>query len=292
VPIIIKQKMILQKEIRSIAEKLKVPSDTIDKDYVLGHFLNELFRQNWAINNFLFKGGTCLKKCFFEEYRFSEDIDITIIDQNFELTRKQIDGICSTITQKTGIVFNILKFEKTLFKDVHVGWDIEICFWGANHGRNELPKFGKDCHTKIWCEFRMYEKVLFPKEDRALIHLFSDADPKPITIPCYSLQEVLAEKMRALLQRNRGETRDYFDLWYIKTHVKGINWEEVKIAFFEKCIFKNIEYNSVTDFFKPERMKQVEVTWDKRLNHQLPQKLDKNVVMEDLRLFFEDLFKI
>ena len=48
--------MISQKEIRTIAEKLKVPSDTIDKDYVLGHFLNELFKQPWAINNLIFKG--------------------------------------------------------------------------------------------------------------------------------------------------------------------------------------------------------------------------------------------
>ena len=52
--------MILQKEIRTIAERLKVPSDTVDKDYVLGHFLHELFKQHWAINNLLFKGGSCL----------------------------------------------------------------------------------------------------------------------------------------------------------------------------------------------------------------------------------------
>lgn len=282
--------MILQKEIRTTAENLKVPSDTIDKDYVLGHFLNEMFRQPWAIEHFLFKGGTCLKKCYFEEYRFSEDIDITITDQHFELTRKQIESVCKTITQKIGIVFNILKFEKTLFKDIHVGWDIEICFWGANHGRNEIPKFGKDCHTKIWCELRMYEKVFFSKENRKLIHLFSDAESVSITIPCYSLQEVLAEKMRALLQRNRGEARDYFDLWYIKTHVEGIDWNAVKQAFLEKCEFKNIEFQRAEDFFKPERLKQVEITWDKRLNHQLPQKLDKKVAIDYLRTFFEDLF--
>lgn len=224
--------MISQKEIRTIAEKLKVPSDTIDKDYVLGHFLNELFKQSWAINNLLFKGGTCLKKCYFKEYRFSEDIDATITNPSFVLTKKQIEVICSSITTKIGISFRILKFEKTLFKDQHIGWDIEICFWGANHSKNELPKFGKDCHTKIWCEFRFYETVLFPSENRKLIHLFSDADKIDISIPCYSLKEVLAEKMRSLIQRNRGEARDYFDLWHIKNNTPNINWEEVKIVFF------------------------------------------------------------
>lgn len=283
--------MISQKEIRTIAEKLKVPSDTIDKDYVLGHFLNELFKQPWAINNLIFKGGTCLKKCYFEEYRFSEDIDATITNPSFELTKKQIEVICNDITNKIGISFRILKFEKTLFKDQHIGWDIEICFWGANHSKNELPKFGKDCHTKIWCEFRFYEIVLFPSENRRLIHLFSDADKVDISIPCYSLKEVLAEKMRSLIQRNRGEARDYFDLWYIKNNNHNINWEEVKMAFLQKCAFKSLEFTSVSDFFEPDRIKQVEITWDIRLNHQLPQKVDRILILKELELFFIDLFK-
>ena len=283
--------MISQKEIRTVAEKLKVPSDTIDKDYVLGHFLNELFKQPWAINNLIFKGGTCLKKCYFEEYRFSEDIDATITNPSFELTKKQIEVICNDITNKIGISFRILKFEKTLFKDQHIGWDIEICFWGANHSKNELPKFGKDCHTKIWCEFRFYEIVLFPSENRRLIHLFSDADKVDISIPCYSLKEVLAEKMRSLIQRNRGEARDYFDLWYIKNNNHNINWEEVKMAFLQKCAFKSLEFTSVSDFFEPDRIKQVEITWDIRLNHQLPQKVDRILILKELELFFFDLFK-
>jgi predicted nucleotidyltransferase component of viral defense system len=213
--------MILQKEIRTVAETLNVPLDTIDKDYVLGHFLKEMFRHPWARDNFLFKGGTCLKKCYFESYRFSEDIDATIVNPDFVLTKKQIADICDNINRETGIAFNILKFEKTLFKDVHVGWDIEICFWGANHGRNEVPTFRKDCHTKIWCEFRFYETVLFPKEERSLIHLFSDAADVTVKIPCYSIHEVLAEKMRSLIQRNYGTPRDYLicgtlkPMWHI-----------------------------------------------------------------------------
>jgi predicted nucleotidyltransferase component of viral defense system len=267
-----------------------VPSDTIDKDYVLGHFFNELFKQPWAISNLLFKGGTCLKKCYFEEYRFSEDIDATITNAAFILTKKQIEDVCNAITVNIGIAFRILKFEKTLLRDEHIGWDIEICFWGANHGKNEAAKFGKDCHTKIWCEFRFYEKILFSNENRKLLHLFSDAEKIDITVPCYSLHEVLAEKMRSLIQRNRGEARDYFDLWYIKNNVDSIDWIAVKAAFLEKCNFKNIPFNSVEDFFKPDRLSQVEINWEKRLNHQLPQKADRIMAIKELQLFFNDLF--
>lgn len=31
-------------------------------------------------DTWVFKGGTCLKKCFFETYRFSEDLDFTVLD--------------------------------------------------------------------------------------------------------------------------------------------------------------------------------------------------------------------
>jgi predicted nucleotidyltransferase component of viral defense system len=282
--------MILQKEIRTIAEKLKVPANTIDKDYVLGHFLNELFKQQWAIDNFLFKGGTCLKKCYFEQYRFSEDIDITVTNPNFALTSQQMESICRSVTQKIGIFFKIIKFNEVLFQDKMVGWDVEICFLGANHNKSMQPVFGKDCHTKIWFDIRLFENLLFPSVQKPLIHLFSDTDLIGVQIPCYSLHEVLAEKMRSLIQRNRGEARDYFDLWYIKTNVADIDWEMVKMAFVEKCRFKAVEFNGVDDFFKPERLKQVETTWEKRLNHQLPQKTDREFVINDLKNFFTNLF--
>jgi hypothetical protein len=30
-------------------------------------------------NQWVFKGGTCLKKCYIETYRFSEDLDFTVL---------------------------------------------------------------------------------------------------------------------------------------------------------------------------------------------------------------------
>lgn len=97
--------------------------------------------------------------------------------------------------------------------------------------------------------------------------------------------------MRALIQRNRGEARDYFDLWYIKTHTNEIDWQGVKEAFLKKCIFKNIIFDDVSDFFKPERMNQVAITWNKRLSHQLRTQVDRGMVMNELEVFFTELFE-
>ncbi len=50
---------------------------TIEKDYALGWILHAV-AQHPAASKWVFKGGTCLKKCFFNTYRFSEDLDFTI----------------------------------------------------------------------------------------------------------------------------------------------------------------------------------------------------------------------
>lgn len=77
--------MILKKEIETKAEEQNIPKTTIDKDWVLGHFIDALFSIPECKENLIFKGGTCLRKCYISNYRFSEDLDFTCINPEFEL---------------------------------------------------------------------------------------------------------------------------------------------------------------------------------------------------------------
>ncbi len=54
--------------------------DIVEKDYVLGWLLAGISNHKELASNWVFKGGTCLKKCFFETYRFSEDLDFTVLN--------------------------------------------------------------------------------------------------------------------------------------------------------------------------------------------------------------------
>lgn len=283
---------ILQKEIQEFAEQSGVPANTIDKDYVVGHFLNGLFAQQWAKENFIFKGGTCLKKCYFDAYRFSEDVDITITDKDFKLTQSQIVDVCNGISEKTDISFNLLKFNEVFSNNNFMGWDIKICFWGANHRRNEIPIFREYCHTFIETDARLYELQLLESETRNIMHPYSDRELITANVPCYSIHEILSEKMRSLLQRNRGEARDYYDLWYIKNNIPDIDWVTVKSAFFEKCRFKNISFHRPDDFFQEDRLIQAQTNWENRLKHQLPKGMwvESKAAMEELSIFFNELF--
>lgn len=87
--------MIDKFEIFEIARSLGLQSSTIEKDYVLGWILMGIERNSKTSNSWIFKGGTCLKKCFFDECRFSEDSDFTLIgsmqmDESILKTIKEI----------------------------------------------------------------------------------------------------------------------------------------------------------------------------------------------------------
>ena len=71
--------MIPKREILELATSSGIRPHVIEKDYVLGWMLAGI-HQHQIGKTWVFKGGTCLKKCYFETYRFSEDLDFTLSD--------------------------------------------------------------------------------------------------------------------------------------------------------------------------------------------------------------------
>src|SRR5262245_31694582 len=71
--------MIDKREILAISEQTSLSPHVVEKDYVLGWMLAGIYGHEDLAENWVFKGGTCLKKCFFETYRFSEDLDFTLL---------------------------------------------------------------------------------------------------------------------------------------------------------------------------------------------------------------------
>lgn len=72
--------MITVFELRERVREWSLREDVVEKDYALGWLLwgiasHPILGQTWV-----FKGGTCLKKCYFETYRFSEDLDFTLVE--------------------------------------------------------------------------------------------------------------------------------------------------------------------------------------------------------------------
>lgn len=72
--------MIDRSEVLAVASDLSLTHDIVEKDYVFGWLLAGIYAHEPVAAAWTFKGGTCLKKCYFETYRFSEDLDFTLGD--------------------------------------------------------------------------------------------------------------------------------------------------------------------------------------------------------------------
>ena len=72
--------MIPHGEILALRGEWNLRGDVIEKDYVLGWMLAAIAQQPELTDTWVFKGGTCLRKCYYETYRFSEDLDFTVIE--------------------------------------------------------------------------------------------------------------------------------------------------------------------------------------------------------------------
>lgn len=99
--------MIKTREIQQKAQRDGVRDTQIEKDYVLSWILWGVARHQALAQCLVFKGGTALKKIYFDDYRFSEDLDFTLIDQ--QVTNDQLlawfDQSFSTVLEAANIPF-------------------------------------------------------------------------------------------------------------------------------------------------------------------------------------------
>ena len=80
--------MIEPKEINKVATENKVNDRQIERDYVLSWVLFAISKNKILNEAMVFKGGTVLKKAYMDDYRFSEDLDFTLLDET--ITNDQI----------------------------------------------------------------------------------------------------------------------------------------------------------------------------------------------------------
>jgi Uncharacterized conserved protein len=286
--------MISKNEINKLALEQKVRTTTIDKDWVLGHFIDAIYTIPECRNNLIFKGGTCLKKCRFPSYRFSEDLDFTAISDNFVFDMTMLKKIVGLVAERTEMLLHVQSLENLQFNNQITGYCAKIKFWGADHSKNQQPTEPNRWQTSIKIEIILYEKMIFTPEIANVIHNYSDnLTENAQNIPIYSINEVLAEKIRALIQRSYTAPRDYFDIWYLSKHVETIDWKEIVKGFSKKVEYKNLQFSGVEQLINENNDKILKSAWINSLEHQIESgKLPKyEIVRNDLKILFEKIFK-
>jgi predicted nucleotidyltransferase component of viral defense system len=283
------RKMIKQKEIAEIANSKNVPKTTIDKDWALGHFLNAMYSFKEVCENFVFKGGTCLHKCYIQDYRFSEDLDFTLLDEKFLVDKAFINKTIKKATEQSGIKFSLSLLQNQIYKDVPQGYKAEIKFWGADHSPNQRPLPPSRWQTHIKLDISFSEKLLKAAVEKEIIHPYSDANVIQNKAVCYDFMELLSEKIRALKQRNRP--RDVYDVWYLSKLTNDSLFPELKDLLFKKSELKNLTIQGSSDFVNEEKYLKNKQAWQDNLAHQLSvQDLpDFDIIYDELTLFIKTL---
>lgn len=283
--------MILQKEIVTIAAQKGVVKSTIDKDWALGHFIDAIFSIPELRQKLIFKGGTCLKKCYIPDYRFSEDLDFTSTDKDFILPRKHLENISALLKQRVEMPTHIESLKELRFKDKLTGYEAIIKFWGSDHSRNDSPPAPRRWQTKVKIEIILYELILFPVSYRDVVHSYSDKlTENALQVPCYSIEEVLAEKIRSLIQRSYTAPRDFYDIWYLSKHFPELDYKLIADAFHKKLAFKGHSFSAVEQLINSENDKHLSAAWKNSLAHQITGELpDFETVKNELLILFNKI---
>ncbi len=264
--------MIRKKEVQDKANAWGVKPETVEKDYVLGHVLAGINQHLGA--QLIFKGGTCLRKCYFPSYRFSEDLDFSSRESDFILESQVIKQILSDVSAHTGILFEPVIIELIRHKDIKKGYRIRIKYWGPNHDKNEPPPPPDRWMTFIKLEVSTEELILLTPVQKSLFHPYSDLLLSESPLYCYVLDEVIVEKLRSLVQRAYTAPRDYYDLYILTLDFASGDWQRIKPYFLEKMLHKGIECTGPEQLVEPGSIERVRKAWSASLTHQLDQKED------------------
>ena len=265
--------MIKPTEIQQKARDAGVRDQQIEKDYVLSWILKGIAQHDQLSKILVFKGGTVLKKVYFEGYRFSEDLDFTLL--NSDVTNEQIfkwfREIFEYIRDEANIPLGIID-------------DTEHDDGGINFYIGYVGPFGgQGSNKKVKVDISRSEKLEFEPVYKPVFLEYSDLEVHQLL--CYPLEELLVEKIRSVMQRMQA--RDLYDIWYL-LEVHGMDVDFYLNEFRNKCVSKGLNPGDFPSKLK-ERLPQYKGRWQSSLREQIPDSLDFEQVEREIQRHLKKL---
>jgi predicted nucleotidyltransferase component of viral defense system len=238
--------MIPVEEIKAAAKSSSVPTSTIERDYAQGWLLANIPAVELAL-----KGGTGIRKAYIPDYRFSDDLDFTVLRTlGFEEIHRVL--LAAVVSARDA---SLIPFDPALdLRENRNGFVTDVFFGMLLSGRSRLK-------IKMDISKQSTEGHLLPLVQRQLIHPYSDRCEG--TLSAYSLEEMSAEKVRSLFQRTRA--RDLYDVHRL---VVG---RKIDLGVFEGILRRKFEIRSVVADMAElrSRKSQFEGGWKQSLMHQM-----------------------
>lgn len=259
--------MIKPGEIQKLAAINKVKDGQIEKDYVISWILYGISQNLFLHSNLIFKGGTVLKKAYFKDYRYSEDLDFTLADDAIDNEKifSEFKKLFEFVREEANIPLQ--RKPETLFESGNVNF--YLLYGGPLGGL-----FGR---KDLKIDFTRNELITFKILDTPLFREYSDLTV-PFSVNCYSKQEVLIEKMRSLMERT--QPRDIYDLWYLLEN-DNLDISDFAKEFFQKAIHKGFNPADLIEKVSAKEAKYKSL-WQNYLSNQIHALPDFDGVFRDL----------
>lgn len=270
--------MIDRLEVLDFSREVGLAPEIVEKDYVLGWLLGAIFSHEVLLAGWLFKGGTCLKKCYFETYRFSEDLDFTLRNPDHlqqEFLSATFFEIADWIYEQSGIELprEVITFEVCENPRGRRSVQGRIGYRGPLQRRGSVPRVKLDLTDD--------ERIVLEPVWREVHHPYQDRPEEGIHALCYCYEELFAEKIRALAERMRP--RDLYDVVHLYRHGEATCDRALVLrTLTEKCAFKGLPVPNSESISNSPLRAELESEWENMLAHQLPQ-------LPPLALFSDEL---
>jgi predicted nucleotidyltransferase component of viral defense system len=273
--------MIDKREIIDIATEVSLNPHVVEKDYVLGWLLAGISAHHALQDSWVFKGGTCLKKCFFETYRFSEDLDFTLLNAA-HIDDPFLKGVFAEIGQwiydRTGIEVPAAMQEFDIYRNPRGA----ISCQGKIAYRGPVSPMGRNM-PRVKLDLTADERVVLPPVRVPVFHRYSDEPEGGISVLAYAYEEAFGEKVRALGERTRP--RDLYDVINLFRNADARPAAAVLLDVIrQKCEFKGIGIPRFADL--EGHRGDLEAGWQNMLEHQLPALLPVESFWNELPQFF------
>lgn len=261
--------MITDRELRAIAKERNLPVDVVEKDYVLGWMLYGI-ASSAASDSLAFKGGTALSKVYFPgKWRLSEDLDFTTTDDS------------EMVVLGTGVMYEVPGIVKK-----ESGIDIELKgdpLANPEFFRGKIKYTGPLSKNNIKIEISS-EPFVGKVVRKSVPHAY---DYPKFAVKVYALDNLLAEKMRAVVER--GKIRDYYDVWRL-LKIRKFDKQELKELFLQKCKSKGVTFTGIEKMFPTDIVKKLEPYLDTWLTRLSPEPLPElETILAELKASLKDL---
>ena len=266
--------MITRTDLKERINEWGIREDVIEKDYVIGWVLWGIGSDPSLSTPWAFKGGTCLKKCYVETYRFSEDLEFTVLPGGPAEASQVIPllkGVFERVYEESGIDF---QGREPVVRKRPDGRSAE----GRIYYRGPRNAPGV---ASLRLDLITAEQVVRPTVLRPIAHEYPDALPAPAEVRCYSCEEAFAEKLRAMGERARP--RDLYDIIFLYRRASVLPEPALlRSVYREKCESKGVEVFTSKAIQASPFLRELEDEWTNMLAHQLPALPPFSALWEDL----------